>query len=79
MGFVSVSIKILLGPQKYSDPVWENPALRRQLATMKRTAKQPRLRTKNRLFWVFLFCIRTNWQEALIIVNPESRLYYIGD
>jgi len=31
-----------------------------------------RLRTKDRLFWVLLSLYWTNWQEALIIVKPET-------
>jgi transposase InsO family protein len=61
-----------LRPQKDSDLALENLALRQQVAIMKRAAKQPRLRTKDRLFWVLLFRFWTNWQEALIIVKPET-------
>ncbi|MCP4290607.1 MAG: integrase, partial [bacterium] len=65
-------LNILLGPQKDFDLVLENLALRRQLATMKRAAKQPRLRNTDRLFWVLLFRFWSNWQQALIIVKPDT-------
>jgi len=64
--------KILLGPKKDFDLALENLALRQQLATMKRSAKRPRFRNRDRLFWVLLFRFWGNWQEPLIIVKPET-------
>jgi hypothetical protein len=43
--------KILFGNEKDFGLVLENLAFRQQLATMKRAVKQPRLRTRDRLFW----------------------------
>jgi hypothetical protein len=47
-------LNILLRPQKDSDLVLENLALRQQLAILKRPKKRPQIRTKDRLFWVVL-------------------------
>jgi hypothetical protein len=39
---------------------------------MKRSIKRPQLRSRDRLFWVLLSRFWSNWQEALIIVKPET-------
>jgi hypothetical protein len=57
---------ILFGFKKTLDIVLENLALRQQLAAMKRSAKRPHLRSRDRLFWVLHSRFWTNWQEALI-------------
>ena len=65
-------LNILLIPQKDSDLALENLALRQQLATMKRSAKQPQLRASDRLFWMILSRFWSNWRQALIVVKPET-------
>jgi transposase InsO family protein len=64
--------KILFGPEKDFDLVLENLALRQQLAILKRSAKRPQIRTKDRLFWIVLCRFWSNWQEPLIVVKPET-------
>jgi len=51
---------------------FENLALRQQLAIMKRTNKRPRLHIRDRLFWILLSRFWSNWQEALIVVKPDT-------
>ena len=63
---------ILFGLTKTFDIVLENLALRQQLAAMKRSAKRPQLRARDRLFWVILSRFWSNWREALIVVKPET-------
>ena len=63
---------LLFGFKKNFDIVLENLALRQQLAAMKRSIKRPQLRSRDRLFWVLLSRFWTHWQEALIIVKPET-------
>ena len=46
----------------------ENLALRQQLAVLRRTAKRPRLRQRDRIFWVWLVALWTGWRPALVIV-----------
>jgi putative transposase len=46
----------------------ENLALRQQLAVYKRTAKRPKLRSSERLFWVCLSKVWTGWRAPLVIV-----------
>jgi hypothetical protein len=65
-------LNTLLRLQKDSDLALENLALRQQLAILKRSAKRPRLRSRERLFWVLLSRFWSNWQEFLIIVKPET-------
>src|SRR5262249_11887793 len=50
----------------------ENLALRQQLAVFKRHCPRPRLRTGDRLFWVWLCMTWSDWRRALIIVKPET-------
>ena len=47
-------------------------ALRQQLAVYKRKAKKPRLRNRDRLFWLLLSRIWNDWASELIIVKPET-------
>jgi putative transposase len=48
--------------------------LRQQLAVYKRTAKRPKLRSGERLFWVCLSKVWTEWRAALVIVAPDTVL-----
>ena len=64
--------KILFGPEKEFDLVLENLALRQQLAIWKSQKKRPQIRTKDRLFWIMLCHFWKNWQQPLIVVNPET-------
>jgi transposase InsO family protein len=50
----------------------ENLALRQQLAIMKRSSKRPRLHVRARLFWVSLSRLWSGWQDALIVVKPNT-------
>jgi putative transposase len=50
----------------------ENLALRQQLAVFKRRHPRPKLQPTDRLFWVWLSKVWTDWQTALIIVKPET-------
>ena len=50
----------------------ENLALRHQLIVLKRSVKRPRLRIRDRLFWVWLSRVWPDWRSCLVIVRPES-------
>ena len=50
----------------------EAVALRQQLAVYKRTQSRPKLNGFDRLFWVVVRQIWTNWSEALILVKLET-------
>ena len=47
-------------------------ALRQQLAVLNRTAKQPKLCYRDRLFWVVLSKLWKGWREVLVIVKPAT-------
>jgi len=52
--------------------VFENLALRQQLAILKHRQGRPRLTDTDRLFWVVLSRIWSRWQESLHIVQPGT-------
>src|SRR5437667_6538828 len=51
----------------------ENVLLRRQLGVLTRpTRKRPRLRTRDKLFWVVVRAFRRDWRRHLVVVRPET-------
>ncbi len=50
----------------------ENLALRQQLFIMKQSVKRPKIRKRDRAFWVFLSRFWKGWRDILIIVKPET-------
>jgi hypothetical protein len=52
----------------------ENVALRHQLAILQRTAPRPRLRRRDRIFWVCLSRLWGNWRASLLIIQPATVL-----
>ena len=50
----------------------ENVALRQQLAVCKQSVKRPKLRSRDRVFWVWLSRLWPNWRSALAIVQPDT-------
>src|SRR5205807_7026475 len=51
----------------------ENLALRHQIGVLQRSVrKRPRLTPLDRLLWVWLFAIWSDWRSALAIVQPET-------
>ena len=54
------------------DLALENLALRQQLSAFKHSHPRPWLDDRDRLFWVWLSRAWKGWEEALIIVKPET-------
>jgi len=52
----------------------ENVALRHQLAVLQRSVGRPRLRCRDRLFWVGLSQLWAGWRASLLIVQPATVL-----
>jgi putative transposase len=52
--------------------VTENLALRQQLVVLRRSTNRPRLRHRDRLFWIALSQLWQNWRSILVIVKPET-------
>ena len=50
----------------------ENLALRQQVAVLRRSVKRPKLRSRDRIFWVWLSRIWSHWSSALVMVQPET-------
>jgi len=50
----------------------EIAALRQQLSILQHSAKRPKLRKLDRIFWVLLSKAWANWRSALLIVKPET-------
>ncbi|HEV8638637.1 MAG TPA: helix-turn-helix domain-containing protein [Chloroflexota bacterium] len=51
----------------------ENLLLRQQLAVLTRpTRKRPRLRARDKLFWLLARLARHDWRRHLVLVAPES-------
>jgi len=50
----------------------ENLALRQQLIVLQRSVKRPKLRTRDRIFWVWLSRLWSGWRSALALVQPET-------
>ncbi|MCP4576855.1 MAG: integrase, partial [Deltaproteobacteria bacterium] len=50
----------------------ENLALRQQLSTLQQKSKRPKIRVRDRVFWVLLSKIWSKWRNVLVIVKPET-------
>src|SRR5512133_2996000 len=50
----------------------ENLALRHQLGVLRRSVKRPKLTSADRLLWVWLCEVWSDWRSALVIVKPET-------
>ena len=50
----------------------ENLALRQQLAVLQVSIKRPTLRKRDRLFWVWLSRLWSEWRSCLMIVKPDT-------
>src|SRR5215469_13947901 len=50
----------------------ENIALRHQLAVFTREKRRPRLRDRDRIFWITLQRLWKDWRSALVFVQPET-------
>ena len=50
----------------------ENLALRQQLAILNRKTARPRLRNRDRFFWVWLRKLWPYWRSALLIAQPDT-------
>ncbi|MGB2822382.1 MAG: helix-turn-helix domain-containing protein [Phycisphaerae bacterium] len=50
----------------------ENVALRQQLTVLQRSVKRPKLRVRDRVFWVWPSKLWSGWRSALAIVQPAT-------
>jgi putative transposase len=54
------------------DLVLENAALRHQLMVLQRQSKAPRIKNRDRLFWITLLRLWPDWRDALSLVQPAT-------
>ena len=54
------------------DLLFENLALRQQLAVLKKRRPRPRFSASDKLLWTTLCRLWSKWQRALILVQPET-------
>ena len=52
----------------------KNLAPCQQVAVLQRSVKRPRLRRRDRIFWVWLSRLWRGWRSSLIVVQPETVL-----
>ena len=52
--------------------VAENLALRQQLAILRASVNRPKLRPRDRVFWVWLSRSWPGWKSLLVIVQPDT-------
>ncbi len=50
----------------------ENLALRHQVALFKRATPRPKLRRRDRVFWVWWSGVCSGWRSVLVLVHPET-------
>ena len=50
----------------------ENAALRHQLAVLKRSVKRPRIEDSDRIFWIGMRRMLTEWKDCLFFVKPDT-------
>ena len=56
-----------------TDLVAENLLLRQQLTVLTRpTQRRPRLRFRDKLFWVVIRALRRDWRQHLVLVRPDT-------
>lgn len=67
-----LGILIRAAVRRRRDLALENVALRQQLAVLKRRKRVPRLRKKDRLFWVVLSRIWAPWRRVLHLVQADT-------
>ena len=69
---ILVLFMFLMFSKLNSHLIIENLALRQQLTVLKQSMKRPKIRPRDRIFWVFLSCVWKDWQDVLIVVKPET-------
>jgi putative transposase len=63
---------LVLACRGHHELVLENLALRQQVRTLQRAVKRPRLRGRDRAFWILLAHCWKRWRTAVVLVQPET-------
>src|SRR6266540_4280558 len=73
LDWVSLLVGIVLAAVRgRSALVMENLLLRQQLAVALRTRRRPRVRRRDRVFWVVARRLCAEWRRHLVLVQPET-------
>lgn len=67
-----LAIRFLILVFSHKQVALENVALRHQLAVFTREKKRPRLRDRDRLFWIALKKLWKDWRTALVFIQLET-------
>ena len=70
LSFLKIILSLIF--RDHSVIIAENIALRHQLMVLKRTIKRPKIRKRDRIFWVLLSKIWNSWKKSLFIIKPET-------
>jgi putative transposase len=69
---IQIARLLIILASRHRSLVFENLALRQQLAVYRRTRPKPTLRRSDRLFWVGVRLAWPDWKSALMIVRPAT-------
>ena len=69
---IQIARLLIILASRHRSLVFENLALRQQLAVYHRTRPKPTVRWSDRLFWVGLRLAWPDWKSALVIVRPAT-------
>jgi putative transposase len=69
---IQIARLLIILASRHRSLMFENLALRQQLAVYHRTRPKPTVRWSDRLFWVGLRLAWPDWKSALVIVRPAT-------
>ena len=69
---IQIARLLIILASRHRSLVFENLALRQQLAVYHRARPKPTVRWSDRLFWVGLRLAWPDWKSALVIVRPAT-------
>jgi putative transposase len=69
---IQIARLLIIMASRHRSLVFENLALRQQLAVYRRVRPKPPVRGSDRLFWVGLRLAWPDWKSALVIVRPAT-------
>ncbi len=73
MGAIHIVVLFIRGMlRNRAELAVENLALRQQVVVLQRKSKHPRLRNRDRIFWVWLSRVGVGWRSVVVIVQPDT-------
>lgn len=68
--FLKIVLSVIFRNQ--STIIAENIALKHQISVLKRAIKRPKIRKRDRIFWVLFSKLWNGWRNSLFIIKPET-------